>query len=143
MRLVITNFPVLTNRKLIYSLNLYRMFKYFNTDSKDDIDLDEWVLGFNVLLKGTLSMIPGIIFDKKKYFLGNLSEQILYCFHIYDLNEVFRKSKYFFSFSRGKKTFFSKNGLVSKKNRKYFYHFLGGGSAPKVIKITSFFGSLP
>ena len=68
MRLVITNFPVLTNRKLIYSLNLYRMFKYFNTDSKDDIDLDEWVLGFNVLLKGTLSMIPGIIFDKKKIF---------------------------------------------------------------------------
>ena len=31
------------------------------------------------------------------------------------------------SISRGKNTFFS-------KNRKYFYHFLGGGSEPKLIK---------
>ena len=46
-------------------------------------------------------------------------------------------------FLGAKKNFFkkcSKNGLVSKKNRKYFYHFLGGGwSDPKVIKITFFF----
>ena len=29
-----------------------RIFKYFNTDIADDIDLEEWVTGFNVILKG-------------------------------------------------------------------------------------------
>ena len=29
-----------------------RIFKYFNKVSTDDIDTDEWVLGFNIFLKG-------------------------------------------------------------------------------------------
>ena len=31
-----------------------RLFKYFNKIPTDDIDLDEWVTGFSVLLKGIL-----------------------------------------------------------------------------------------
>ena len=31
---------------------LDRLFKYFNKIPTDDIDLDEWVTGFSVLLKG-------------------------------------------------------------------------------------------
>ena len=53
-------------------------------------------------------------------------------------SEVFSK---FFSFSRGKKHFFQKvlkKWSSIQKNRKYFYPFLGGGSDPKVIKITFF-----
>ena len=35
-----------------------RIYKYFNTMSADDIDKQEWVLGFNVFLKGfTLAFI--------------------------------------------------------------------------------------
>ena len=35
-----------------------RIYKYFNTMSADDIDKQEWVLGFNVFLKGfTLVLI--------------------------------------------------------------------------------------
>ena len=30
-----------------------RIFKYFNTESADDIDLEEWIVGFNVMLKGS------------------------------------------------------------------------------------------
>ena len=30
-----------------------RIFKYFNTESADDIDLEEWIVGFSVILKGT------------------------------------------------------------------------------------------
>ena len=30
-----------------------RIFKYFNTESADDIDLEEWIVGFNVILKGS------------------------------------------------------------------------------------------
>ena len=29
-----------------------RIFKYFNTECQDDIDLEEWITGFNVILKG-------------------------------------------------------------------------------------------
>jgi hypothetical protein len=29
-----------------------RLFIYFNKVSTDDIDLEEWVTGFNILLKG-------------------------------------------------------------------------------------------
>ena len=29
-----------------------RIYKYFNTECKDDIDIEEWILGFNVILKG-------------------------------------------------------------------------------------------
>ena len=29
-----------------------RIYKYFNTEARDDIDLEEWIKGFNVILKG-------------------------------------------------------------------------------------------
>ena len=29
-----------------------RIFKYFNRVSADDIDIEEWITGFNVFLKG-------------------------------------------------------------------------------------------
>ena len=29
-----------------------RIFKYFNKNSTDDIDHEEWVVGFNIFLKG-------------------------------------------------------------------------------------------
>ena len=29
-----------------------RIFKYFNKNSTDDIDHEEWVVGFNVFIKG-------------------------------------------------------------------------------------------
>ena len=31
-----------------------RIFKYFNTECQDDIDLEEWIRGFNVILKGKI-----------------------------------------------------------------------------------------
>ena len=31
-----------------------RIFKYFNTECQDDIDLEEWITGFNVILKGNV-----------------------------------------------------------------------------------------
>ena len=34
-----------------------RIFKYFNKVSTDDIDTEEWVLGFNVFLKGKMLMV--------------------------------------------------------------------------------------
>ena len=46
-----------------------RIFKYFNRISTDDIDKEEWVIGFNVFLKGS---------DE---------ELMKFCFDIYDLNE--------------------------------------------------------
>ena len=35
-----------------------RIFKYFNRVSTDDIDIEEWITGFNVFLKG---IYPGFI----------------------------------------------------------------------------------
>ena len=62
-----------------------RIFKYFNTECQDDIDLEEWIRGFNVILKGN---IPGLeIMLNFSIIPGSLSEQTLYCFSIYDLNE--------------------------------------------------------
>ena len=29
-----------------------RIFKHFNTFATDDIDMEEWILGFNIFLKG-------------------------------------------------------------------------------------------
>ena len=29
-----------------------RIFKHFNTVATDDIDMEEWILGFNIFLKG-------------------------------------------------------------------------------------------
>ena len=63
-----------------------RIFKYFNTECQDDIDLEEWITGFNVILKGNAQ--TG--FKEMCVLLnipGSLSEQTLYCFSIYDLNE--------------------------------------------------------
>ena len=62
-----------------------RIFKYFNTECQDDIDLEEWIRGFNVILKGN---IPGLEINAQLFTIpGSLSEQTLYCFSIYDLNE--------------------------------------------------------
>ena len=41
-----------------------RIFKYFNKVSSDDIDTEEWVLGFNVFLKGAK---PGDIKNSEPY----------------------------------------------------------------------------
>lgn len=57
------------NLDLTDDIIMDRVYKYFNTEAKDDIDLEEWILGFNIILK------------------GSLMEQIAYCFHIYDLND--------------------------------------------------------
>ena len=40
-----------------------RLFKYFNRIPTDDIDLDEWVTGFSVLLKGIY---------KRRFFLVSI-----------------------------------------------------------------------
>lgn len=62
-----------------------RIFKYFNTECQDDIDLEEWITGFNVILKGKLFIRQEMCCLLN--ILGSLSEQTLYCFSIYDLNE--------------------------------------------------------
>ena len=33
-----------------------RIFKYFNKNSTDDIDHEEWVVGFNIFLKGIATL---------------------------------------------------------------------------------------
>ena len=63
-------------------------------------------------------------------FLANF-EKFSKCF------QLFQGQKYIFF----KKC--SKNGLVSKKNRKYFYHFLGGGVRPQSDKNHFFFEAFP
>ena len=40
------------NLDLSEEIIMDRIFKYFNTETADDIDLEEWIVGFNVLLKG-------------------------------------------------------------------------------------------
>ena len=32
-----------------------RIFKYFNRVTADDVDIEEWITGFNVILKGIYS----------------------------------------------------------------------------------------
>ena len=46
-----------------------RIFKYFNKVSNDSIDQEEWVIGFNIFMK------------------GSTYEMTRFCFDIYDLNE--------------------------------------------------------
>ena len=41
------------NLDLSEEIIMDRIFKYFNTESADDIDLEEWIVGFNVILKGS------------------------------------------------------------------------------------------
>ena len=61
-----------------------RIFKYFNSNNDGDITRDEWVIGFNVFLKGK---------NRKRrwnYQLcipGTADEQMNFCFTIYDLND--------------------------------------------------------
>lgn len=45
-----------------------RIFKFFDTLNDGNITREEWIMGHNVFLKGTMD------------------EQIEYCFNIYDLN---------------------------------------------------------
>ena len=40
------------NLDLSEEIIMDRIFKYFNTETQDDIDLEEWIIGFNVILKG-------------------------------------------------------------------------------------------
>ena len=65
---------------------LDRIFKYFNKVSSDDLDVEEWVIGFSVVLKGKITQRADIL----RIFLfisGSDEEQLSYCFEIYDLNE--------------------------------------------------------
>ena len=41
------------NFKISDDVIMDRIFKYFNKNSTDDIDHEEWVVGFNIFLKGT------------------------------------------------------------------------------------------
>ena len=44
-----------------------RIFKYFNANNDGDITRDEWIMGFNVFLKGQ------ILFDQKmEYFVSSV-----------------------------------------------------------------------
>ena len=46
-----------------------RIFKHFNKVANDNIDQEEWVIGFNIFMK------------------GSTEEMTRFCFDIYDLNE--------------------------------------------------------
>ena len=48
-----------------------RIFKYFNRVSTDDIDKEEWVLGFNVFLKGKNPFLCLIILPNLKVPMMN------------------------------------------------------------------------
>ena len=61
-----------------------RIFKYFNTNNDGDITRDEWVVGFNIFLKGVLRNIFFCIDIKYK---GTIEEQLNFCFTVYDLND--------------------------------------------------------
>ena len=83
-----------------------RIFKFFNSDTTDDITQEEWLTGFSVFLKGLdfchhhhcntyqdnckigsehmcIIYVDAIF---KVDLSGDLSEQTRYCFDIYDLN---------------------------------------------------------
>ena len=57
-----------TNFNVTDDILLDQIFKFFNEEMDADITREEWVLGFNVFLKGTEE------------------EQTQYCFKIYDIN---------------------------------------------------------
>ena len=40
-----------------------RIFKYFNKVSTDDIDMEEWIMGFNIFLKGIRNALENMTFD--------------------------------------------------------------------------------
>ena len=40
-----------------------RIFKYFNSNNDGDITRDEWVVGFNIFLKGILRDFYGIFME--------------------------------------------------------------------------------
>ena len=45
------------NLDLSEEIIMDRIFKYFNTETQDDIDLEEWIIGFNVILKGYIIFV--------------------------------------------------------------------------------------
>ena len=61
-----------------------RIFKYFNSNNDGDITRDEWVIGFNIFLKG---LTPFNQHSFTTIFVGTVSEQMNYCFTVYDLND--------------------------------------------------------
>ena len=71
-----------------------RLYKYFNKIATDNIDVEEWVTGFSVFLKGTCCSFQVMSrverrnkFDFYCSLLGNEEEWTQFCFNIYDLNE--------------------------------------------------------
>ena len=44
-----------------------RLYKYFNKIATDNIDVEEWVTGFSVFLKGPLLLL--LITNKKRRFM--------------------------------------------------------------------------
>ena len=38
-----------------------RIFKHFNTFSADDIDMEEWIEGFNIFLKGNKTVSAPLV----------------------------------------------------------------------------------
>ena len=40
-----------------------RIFKYFNKVSTDDIDMEEWIMGFNIFFKGIRNALENMTFD--------------------------------------------------------------------------------
>ena len=60
-----------------------RIFKYFNSNNDGDITRDEWVIGFNIFLKGEIFMCSLSPMTTE----GTIDEQLNFCFTIYDLND--------------------------------------------------------
>ena len=63
-----------------------RIFKYFNTNNDGDITRDEWIMGFNIFLKGAVRQWK-VSSHLSKILTGTIEEQMIYCFTIYDLND--------------------------------------------------------
>ncbi len=64
-----------------------RIFKYFNTNNDGDITRDEWIMGFNIFLKGACCRQLNVSSYLSKLLTGTIEEQMIYCFTIYDLND--------------------------------------------------------
>ena len=71
-----------------------RLYKYFNKIATDNIDVEEWVTGFSVFLKGPISTVNKNKKSREDMLvillvlpLGNEEEWTQFCFNIYDLNE--------------------------------------------------------
>ena len=76
-----------------------RIFKFFDTKSDGTITREEWILGLNVLLKGTTE------------------EQTTYSFSIYDLNHdgfISKCSEKYLSFTKNCSSIRSRTMIISR-----------------------------